>query len=195
MRASTKKIFIVIGHPDPKAFTGRIARWYAEGARAAGHKVRILDLGAVSFDPILRRGYSTAQPLEPALAKAQRDIRWADHLVFVYPNWWGSMPALLKGFFDRVLLPGFAFAYDAEKMRSRGLLAGKSARVILLMRTTSKEYRKKFPYSGETVKNSILEFCGVRPVRMTEIGPSERIPTLSFKKIARDMVRLGGRAA
>lgn len=186
-----KRIFIVVGHPDPKAFTGQVARWYAEGARAGGHEVRLLDLGRVSFDPILRGGYRTTQPLEPALKKAQRDILWANHLVFVYPNWWGSMPALLKGFFDRVLLPGFAFMYDAKKMRARGLLAGKSARVILLVRTTSTEYRKKFSYRGETLKRSILEFCGVRPVRMAQIGPSERISRPALDKIKRNMIRLG----
>lgn len=186
-----KQIFIIIGHPDSEAFTGRVARWYAKGARTAGHKVRILDLGRTSFDPILRKGYSAPQSLERSLRKAQRDIRWANHLVVVYPNWWGSMPALLKGFFDRVFLPGFAFSYDMHKMRSKGLLTGKSGRVILLMRTTSRQYRKKFPYSGETVKNSILKFCGVNPVKMTEIGPSERIPRLTLDKIRSNMIRLG----
>lgn len=187
-----KKIFVVIGHPDERALTGSIARWYVEGAKKAGHAVRLLDLSHASFDPILHHGYSRAQTLEPSLRKAKRDIVWADHLVIVYPNWWGSMPAILKGFFDRLLLPNFAFRYDAKKMRSEGLLKRKSARVILLMRVASKEYRKKYPYRGETVKHSILEFCGVKPVRMTEIGPSEKLPKLSTDKIRKEMWRLGG---
>ena len=190
----TKNILIIVGHPDPKALSGRIARWYKEGAQAAGHQVRLLDLSIASFDPILHHGYSGAQKLEPALKKAQRDLLWAKHVVIVYPNWWGSMPALLKGFFDRVLLPGFAFRYDPKRMRSEGLLKGRSARIVLLMRVASKEYRKKYPHRGETVKHSILEFCGVRPVRMTEIGPSERLPELSLENIKRDITKLGAKA-
>lgn len=191
----SRNIFIIIGHPDKQALTGHLARWYREGAVNAGHRVRMLDLSTARFDPILHHGYSATQKLEPILKRAQRDITWAHHIVVVYPNWWGSMPAILKGFFDRVLLPGFAFTYDAKRMRSRGLLSRRSARIVLLLRVASKEYRKKYPYRGETVKHSIFEFCGIRPVKMTEIGPSERLPILSVNALRSQMRELGKKAA
>lgn len=186
-----KKIFIIIGNPDANALTGRVARWYARGANLAGHTVRMLDLADAKFDPILHRGYNKEQVLEPVLIAAQEDITWAEHIVIVYPNWWGSMPALLKGFFDRVLLPEFAFSYDKEKLSSKGLLTGKTGRIILLMRIAGEEYRKKYPETGETVKHSILEFCGVHPVHMSEIGPSEKLASLQLDRIEEDMVKLG----
>ena len=78
------------------------------GARSKDHVVRELKLGELAFDPILHEGYEQSQVLEPDLLEAQRQIHWAEHLVFVYPVWWGGLPALLQGFFDRALQPGFA---------------------------------------------------------------------------------------
>jgi len=63
------------------------------------------------FDPNVHADSPEHQPLEPDLVAAQRDIHWAEHVVFVYPTWWGTYPALLKGFLDRVLTPGFAFIH------------------------------------------------------------------------------------
>jgi NAD(P)H dehydrogenase (quinone) len=105
------RILIILGHPRADSFCGALAEAYAEAARAGGSEVRVISLGSLSFDPILHNGYAAVQPLEPDLFAAQAAISWAEHLVFVYPLWWGAMPALLKGFIDRVFLPGFAFKF------------------------------------------------------------------------------------
>ena len=176
------RIAIIVGHPDTDAFSSSVAKWYEESAENSGHQIELIHLAKLSFDPILHKGYSKEQKLEKDLERAQSTIQWAEHLVIIYPNWWGSMPALLKGFFDRVMLPGFAFKFDEKKKRSVGLLKGKTARIILLMRQKPAEYREKYPYAGETVKHSILEFCGIKPVTMTEIGPAERLDEAYRKK-------------
>ena len=151
-----------------------------------------IDVGKMNdCDPILHKGYSVVQKLEPGLLHAQKAVGRADHLVFIYPNWWGSMPALLKGFFDRVFSPEFAFRFDRAKGKAVGLLKGKSARIIILMRQDPALYRVNYPYTGETVKHSILEFCGVRPVRMTEIGPSERLPEAKITRLSKKLEALG----
>ncbi|MCR3782990.1 NAD(P)H-dependent oxidoreductase, partial [Pseudomonas aeruginosa] len=106
-----KRILLIVGSPKRKSFCHLLAECYAQGARSKDHVVRELKLGELAFDPILHEGYEQSQVLEPDLLEAQRQIHWAEHLVFVYPVWWGGLPALLQGFFDRALQPGFAFRY------------------------------------------------------------------------------------
>lgn len=97
--------------------------------------MRQLKLGEMQFDPILRDGYNHSQTLEPDLLEAQRQIHWAEHLVFVYPVWWGGIPALLKGFFDRVFLPGFAFKYRNRSQLWDKLLKGRTADLLVTLDT------------------------------------------------------------
>mgnify|MGYP000181486765 CR=1 FL=1 len=91
-----QRILVILGHPSEDSLSAALAQSYKEGAQAAGAQVRLLDLGALAFDPILRAGYRGEQALEPDLQAAQAQITWAEHLVWVYPTWWGAMPALLN---------------------------------------------------------------------------------------------------
>lgn len=172
MTSRTANIAVILGHPDSGSFCGAIARAYAAGARAAGATVREVNLGELAFDPVLRHGYAEIQQLEPDLVSAQETIRWADVLVFAYPNWWGSMPALLKGFVDRVLLPGFAFRYRANSPLWDRLLAGRRGRLLVTMDTPAWYYRLVFRQPGhQMMRRTILGFCGVKPVRRSTFGP------------------------
>lgn len=119
-----KRILLILGHPGATSFCAALAERYAQSALDAGHQVRQLRLGEMVFDPVLRQGYQQVQALEEDLSRAQSDILWAEHLTLVYPIWWGGIPALLKGFFDRVLLPGFAFKYRKGKPFSRSVAQG-----------------------------------------------------------------------
>jgi len=106
-----KKILIINGHPDKKSFCFALAESYKKGADMSGSECKLVHLIDLEFNPILTFGYRVVSELEPDLQKNQQDILDADHLVIVYPNWWGTYPALLKGFIDRVFLPNFAFKY------------------------------------------------------------------------------------
>ena len=97
-----QRILVILGHPSTTSFCSALADTYSHSAKIAGHEVRVLRLGDLVFDPILHNGYSEIQPLEPDLLSAQSDILWATHLTFVFPIWWGGIPALLKGFIDRI---------------------------------------------------------------------------------------------
>jgi putative NADPH-quinone reductase len=167
------KILVFVGHPRKASLCGGLAEAYAGAARAAGAEIELLYLGELVFDPILRGGYKEPTPLEPDLVAAQAAITRADRLVFVTPVWWASVPALLKGFIDRVFLPGFAFAYKKGGLGlPEQLLRGKTATVLLTMDSPPWYWRWLMRAPGErSFVKGTLEFCGIKPVRRGAFGP------------------------
>ena len=129
-----KKILIIDGHPNPESFNAALSHAYLEGAEKQGDTmVNVLALRELNFDLVLHYGYQKRTNLEPDLLRAQQLLREADHTVWIYPTWWGGMPALLKGFIDRVFLPGFSFQYRENSQLWDKLMKGKTARVITTM--------------------------------------------------------------
>jgi NAD(P)H dehydrogenase (quinone) len=165
-------VLIINGHPADASLCHALAQQYEQGAVAAGHQVRHIALGQLAFDPILRQGFHGPQPLEPDLQAAQSDILWAQHLVFVYPIWWGGMPALLKGFIDRTFLPGFAFKYRSDSPFPEQLLKGRTADMLVTMDTPPWYFRWVYGNPGHwQMKRTILQFTGIRPVKVHSMGP------------------------
>ncbi|MGM5487377.1 MAG: NAD(P)H-dependent oxidoreductase [Nanobdellota archaeon] len=187
-------ILVILGHPDEETLCGTLMQRYAAGARKGGARVKTLNLGELSFDPILHKGYKEIQELEPDLVHAQKLITWADHLVFVYPNWWASFPALLSGFFDRVILPGFAFNYTG-KYAWKKYLKGKTARLIVTMGGPALFYRFILGAPGHKVMRASLHFCGVKPVRSTVFGLAADVSAKRAKKMKERVYRVGIRDA
>lgn len=171
----SKKILILLGNPDAETFSGSVADAYQEAAEKAGHEVRRFDIGEMQFDPILHKGYKVIQELEPDLVTLQESWKWADHTVIVYPNWWNTMPAILKGLFDRMWLPGFAFNFDKTTKKLIQRLQGKTARVIIVAGTHSpfQTWWKFGDYTNE-IQHGILEFAGIK-TKVTAFGPCDRV--------------------
>lgn len=165
-----KKILIINGHPYQKSLCASLAESYLQGAKEGNYEVKMIHLSQLKFDPILHKGYLEIQELEEDLKSVQQDILWAQHLVFVYPIWWGSVPALLKGFLDRVFLPGFAFKYHKGSPWWDRLLKGRTGRLIIT--TDAPWWWNKFMYSDPAIKmmkKAVLEFCGVSSVKVTQL--------------------------
>lgn len=187
-----KKILVILGHPDSDSLCAALARAYVKGAKASGAEVRSLNLGELEFDPVLWKGYHSIQQLEPDLVEAQDLIKWSDHLVFVYPNWWGAIPALMKGFFDRVFLPGFAFRYRENSQFWDKLLAGRSAQLIVTMDTPPWYYRWLYRQPGHNqMKRTILGFCGIKVVKITELGIVRNAVPEKIEQWISEIERLG----
>lgn len=168
----SKRILVILGHSVKQSFCGALADAYVKGAKAAGNEVQVMSLGDLSFDPLLRNGYAVIQELEPDLVAAQAAITWAEHIVFVYPIWWGAMPALLKGFIDRIFLPGFAFKYRDGAVFWDRLLSGRSAHLLVTMDTPPWYFRWIYRMPGHNqMKRTILEFSGIKPVTVSSFGP------------------------
>ncbi|MDT8344891.1 MAG: NAD(P)H-dependent oxidoreductase [Thermohalobaculum sp.] len=165
------KIAVIVGHPRKGSFCEALGDAYAQGAREAGREVEVIRLAELSFDPILHGGYGGDQPLEPDLSAAQAAIGAARHSVWIWPMWFGSAPALMKGFIERVFQMGWA----AEKIPGppwyRPLLTGRSARVIVTMQMPVMVYRLVAgARSARTFSKQILEHAGIKPTRRTYFG-------------------------
>ena len=158
------EILVILGHPEADSYCGALADAYAEGARATGASVRMLRLGELELDLVLRR---EGQAEEPDLLAARQAIADAAHIAWAFPMWWVGPPALLKGFVDRALTSGWAYRYD-ERGLPEGLLKGRSSRTIVTMDSPSwwyfLWYRRALRISFD---RGTLQFCGMTPVRRT----------------------------
>ena len=168
----SKSVLIINGHPDPAAghFCAAIAKAYEQGAHTGGHVVHRLDIGALTF-PILRSPKDWAEtPPPPDIVKAQESVRRADHLVFIYPMWMGTMPALTKGFLEQLFRPGFSHE-DAPHGFPKPLLKGKSVRIIVTMGMPAFIYSLWFrAHALKNLERNIFRFAGLAPVRHSLIG-------------------------
>lgn len=166
------RILILNGHPDTarKGLCGALADAYADGAVSAGHTVDRLDIGALHFDLLRSQAEFETGRAPPEIAAAQEAIRRADHLVVIFPLWLGDMPALLKGFFEQTLRPGFAFDYRPNGFPLKHL-GGRSARIVVTMGMPAIVYRWYFrAHAVKNLKRNILGFVGYGPVRDTIVG-------------------------
>lgn len=188
---STKKIFILLGHPDNDSLNWTLANEYEAGAKESGFEVRKMSLEEMTFDVVLRHGYRTIQELEPDLKTFQENIRWCDHFVVIYPTWWSAMPAKLKGVFDRTWIPGFAFHMHKNGLGWDGLLKGKSASMIITMDSNAFLQRILFGDSTNELKRGMLGFAGFSPVRVHKFGNIKNADTEKRFKIRSKVKELG----
>lgn len=167
-----RRIVIIDGHPDPheERFCHALVNRYALAAAAAGHTVRRVTLAGIDV-PLLRSEAEWERTGVPDdLTEAQEGIRWADHLVLVYPLWLGSMPALLQAFLEQVLRPGFAVA-PGDRNFEKGLLRSKSARIVVTMGMPAMLFRIFIVAQNLTMpRRNVLHVAGIHPVGATLIG-------------------------
>jgi putative NADPH-quinone reductase len=170
----TKRIAIIQGHPDPSGqhLLHAMADAYAQGAIAAGHAARRIDVARLEF-PLLRTQVEFETGILPAaLVQAREDMRWAQHWLFLFPLWHGTMPALFKGFLEQIFRPGFAMEYGKTGFPKQ-LLAGRSARIVVTMGMPVLLYRWYFgAYGLRGFERSMLSFAGIKPIRESLYGLS-----------------------
>lgn len=170
-----RRIAIIQGHPDPAGhhLLHVMADAYAEAAVPAGHDVRRIDVARLEFSLLRTQEDFEKGAVPAALVGPQGDMRWAEHWVFLFPLWHGTMPALLKGFLEHIFRPGFAMEYgmDAAACRTsspfpKRLLTGRSARIVVTMCMPALFYRWYFgAYGVRGFERSMLSFAGMKPIR------------------------------
>ena len=167
-----KNILVINGHPNPSSFNAALTVAYLQGAKEAGAQVEELTIANLKFNLNLQYGYQKRMDLEPDLLMAWEKIQAADHLVWLHPVWWGGLPALTKGFIDRLFLPGMAFKYRENSVWWDKLLQGKTAHIITTLDQPAWYYYWFFGNpSVNQLKKATLEFCGVKVKKVSYIGP------------------------
>lgn len=170
---TARRIVVLQGHPDPggQHFCHALAAAYAGAARAAGHEVRVVDVAQLDFPLLRTKADWETGSVPPGLVAANADVAWADHLVILFPLWLGTMPALLKGFFEQVLrIPVFSGNDPAKKALAKPL-RGKSVRVVVTMGMPALIFRWYFRSHGlKVLERNILAFVGAGPIRSSVIG-------------------------
>ncbi len=187
-----KKILIITGHPSKDSFNYALAASYKSGANSSNASISEINIGELDFNPNLQHGYTERTTLEPDLLEASEKIKEAEHIVWVYPMWWYGHPAIMKGFIDRVFLPDFAFRSSKKGKLPEKLLKGRSARIIVTS-DTPRWYDYWFMKSPSInqLKKGTLEFCGIKPVKVTYISPIKH-STDEFRKQQLEKVTLLG---
>lgn len=171
-----RRLLLIQGHPDgvDRHYGHALAQAYADGATAAGHEVRRIEVARLDF-PLLRSQHEWEHGEVPAsLVPVQQDILWAQHLVWFFPLWMGDMPAVLKAFIEQVARPGFAFDRSQGGPLGQKALKGRSARVVVTMGMPALVYRYVFrAHSLKSLERNILGFIGISPIDETLIGNVE----------------------
>lgn len=186
------RILILNAHPDGGSLCDAIAAAYVAGAQEGGHEVHYIRLRELRFDLVLRGGYHSTKPLEPDIQQQQALIRWCEHLVIVSPNWWWSAPALLKGYIDRIFLPGFAMRYHPRFPYVIPLLKGRSARVLY---TQNASWLLGWLFRGDLfwrwISGAVLQHCGFRPVRRHVLYRAKQSSPIQRARFLASVRRLG----
>lgn len=190
------RLLLIQGHPDAGQahFGHALADAYADGALAAGHELRRIEVARMDF-PLLRSQAEWQQGALPAgLQEAQDAIAWCEHLLIFFPLWLGDMPALLKGFLEQVARPGFAFRSgpDGSNLLAHKGLKGRSARVVVTMGMPALLYRYYFrAHSVKSLERNILGFVGIAPVHETLIGGVDGLGEAGRRAWVAKLRRLG----
>lgn len=184
------RIAIIVGHPRKDTFCEQLGIAYQRGAKAGGHSAELFVTSHMNFDPVLREGFVKIQPLEPDLAAAHDAILAADHLVLIFPLWLGDMPAIFKGFLERVLQPDLVEA--AKEGKFLPILKRKSVRIIVTMGMPGPVFRWWFgAHVLKIMKRNMLGFLGAGPVRSTILGRIEDVTNETRQRWLDDAAALG----
>jgi putative NADPH-quinone reductase len=177
-----KKTLIINGHPNAESYCYALHEAYKKGALEQNTPIKEIRVKDLDFNVNLAFGYRKRTNLEPDLLEAQEKIKWAEHIVWIYPVWWGSYPAILKGFIDRVFLPGFAFQKRENSVWWDKYLTQKTARIISTLDQPNWYYRLIYKQpSYYALKKLTLNFIGIKKVKNTTIGPI-RLSKDSFRE-------------
>lgn len=192
-------ILVINGHPDKKSFSASISNEIIENLNKEKHKIETLNLAEMKFDPVLRFGYRERMKEDAEITNSQELIQWADHLIFIYPIWWGSMPSLMKGWIDRVFTPGVAYSSNRKGIFVLNFITGRQFKKLLKNKTADIITTSQGPgwwykifsgiisvpdsYGIAVLKSAVLNHCGIKTKKVINLGNMNRDSnTLNVRK-------------
>lgn len=193
----TKNVFIWVANPKAGSLSSGLAEAYAQGAKAKGADVRLMELADMDFVAEFE-GYTGRKGKEfaPALKTWQENVAWADHILIVYPYWWGAMPTQAKAVLDMALTPGFAFKYHDKGVRWDKLLEGRTGDAIITSDTPpwldTLLYRKP---GRRVIRNQVMDFVGIKPKKIVQFGSVKTATERKIQGWIEKAQTMGARAA
>ena len=193
----TKNVFIWVANPKAGSLSSGLAEAYAQGAKAKGADVRLMELADMDFVAEFE-GYTgrKGKELAPALKAWQENVAWADHILIVYPYWWGAMPTQAKAVLDMALTPGFAFKYHDKGVRWDKLLEGRTGDAIITSDTPpwldTLLYRKP---GRRVIRNQVMDFVGIKPKKIVQFGSVKTATERKIQGWIEKAQTMGARAA
>lgn len=162
----TRRVLVVSAHPLTEALIPAAREAFVEGLRAAGHEVRLTDLYAEGFNPVMsaaERRTHRDPGVSPDLERHVEDLRWCDTLALVYPTWWSAQPAIMKGWIDRVWTSGVAWELPEGANRLRPLLGNITRLVVITSHGSPKRINMLQGEAGKRIAlRSIRVLCNWR---------------------------------
>jgi NAD(P)H dehydrogenase (quinone) len=177
------QIPIIYAHPETGGHCAEILKGVKKVLKSGKKDFKVYDLYGMKYDPVLHESehYTAGRRKISSENKAfQKVIKDAETMIFIYPIWWGYMPAMLKGFFDRILTPGFAYRYVDGRVR--GLLEGRKAIIFTTSGGPKILYTLTFNLPKRMICSFILRFCGLRS-SYHQVGSCTRLDDKKALKI------------
>lgn len=165
------RVAVVLSHPNPDSFAHELGRRAVVGLTSAGHDVELVDLYAIGFRAAMsheeRAAYHGEQPVLDPQVQSQIDlVRSVEALVFVYPTWWSGLPAVLKGWLERVMVPGVGFRFDERSGKIRPGLTNVRHLIGISTYGSPKWYVRAINDNGRrTLMRALRLSCGFRVTR------------------------------
>ncbi len=180
------KHLIIYSHPNPESFNHAILETYASALKDAGHEVRVRDLYAESFDPVLPSADLAVMAkgeIPESVKSEQAHVAWADVLTLIYPLWWAGPPAIAKGYLDRVFSAGFAYSFGPGGLQR--LLTDKQVATIVTIGDTEENYREKgfFESMDKLMDEVTFDFSGIQPLWHEYFGSVPLVSDAERKKM------------
>ncbi len=186
------KTLIIDGHPNKESFNNALTKAYIKGAENADAEIKVITIRELEFHSNLAFGYEKQFDLDSEILEAQEKIKWADHFLWLHPLWWGGLPAITKKFIDRVFLPGLGYTYNNKSVSSDNLLTHKTAHIITTLNQPSWYYWLVYGKpSVNKLKESTLELCGIKPVKVTYVGPILKVNESSINEWLTKIEQMG----
>lgn len=187
------KHLVIYCHPNPQSFNHAIQETYVNSLKKKNHEVKIRNLYELKFQPVLGSEDFVAMQKGSKLKDVEAEqalISWAEMITFISPIWWAGLPAMLKGFVDRVFTHGFAYTIDASGVK--GLLKGKKAFIINTTGTPEEMYSASGMLKSltQTMSAGIFQFCGLEVVGQKFFGGVPSVSDEVRKKMLGEVERL-----
>lgn len=176
-----KKVFLWVGHPSATSLSHGLADAYQRGVEETGAELRRMDLHDMAFDLDLTHGYKQRKDHEPCLTDFLEHTKWADHLAWFHPLWWGGMPAKMQAAIDRTFLPGITFDYHDDDPWWDKLLEGRTADVFVNADTPG--FFIKWVYGNPHKKRMTKQILGFTGVKVSNYCHFAQAKTASEKEI------------